>query len=185
MPWWRSAVALVAGGVLVMAGLGAGVYLLWLAPGPLELPAPVILATPQSTAPQPIVLGDVTDFVASMPPRTLTHAMTDVQEIRFRDVPLLQVRTVEVVDLTYFDGQDTVVVRALQHYTTDEAIAAFAGYVGEADGVEDLVVGDEVIGEIVTVTTEDGTTIMWRNTTAIFMVSGEGDLAEFVRLFPY
>ncbi len=183
-PWWRSVVALVAYGVIVMAGLGYGAFIVFLQPAPVALAAEVLIEGPPDNGIAPIEPSEPTAFLAGAPLKTPTHTLTEVQSYSLGELDHLPGRTAEVHDLTYFDGTTTYVVRAYQHFNTDDAVETFASITVEAPGVVPVEIAGEQVGERAELETEEGRAIVWRNATAVFVLTGpEAGILEFFTLF--
>jgi hypothetical protein len=183
-PWWRSLVALIAYGVVLMAVIGFAIYRAFFVPVPVTLPAEVLLEGPESNTLTPVEVVEPTDFVAGLPTATVAHALTDVVMWELGDVEFLPARAAEVVDLTYSDGAEEFVVRAYQHFHEDDAVKTYAALAGDAGDVEPVEAFGEEVGERALLDTDDGLEVVWRNGTVVFHLTGpEENIVEFFQFF--
>ncbi|MFW7414813.1 hypothetical protein [Demequina sp. SO4-18] len=183
-PWWRSVPVLVIVGLLVMGGIGYAVYLSLSSEEPVELTAPVIVVSPAPAALDPIAIEDPTDFQAAMPGVVGAYALTDL------DAPApasldLAARAAEVSVLTYSDGDTSLTLRAIQHFDDEAAVAQFETFAADGSDRQPVEAGGTAVGESATVPSADGQTIVWRNRTAVFELTGPPDAVEtFFAIFP-
>ena len=184
-PWWRSVPFLVIAGLLVMSGVGYGLYLLF-APEPqtVELTPQVIVEAPAQSTLDPVAIEDPTAFQAALPGVVGTYALTAFDSPAPRQAGL-DVRAAEVDDLTYSDGTVELTVRAIQHFDPEDATAQFEAMATGATERESVMAGDTPVGERASVSGEDGESIIWRNDSAVFVLRGPADaLEDFYALFP-
>lgn len=179
---WGIVAALVVAGLAVWGAAAYGIYLAFLAPEDVAIPAETHVAGPPGPTIDPVAPEDPSDFLAAMPLTVSTYALTESTALDpFRSG--LPQRAAEAYDLVYSDGSTAVSVRAIQHYTVEEATAAYAALVGEATDREALLgEGGAELGERAIL--DDGT-VVWRNGTAVMIASGEDPDAnlEIYRLF--
>jgi len=184
VPWWRSAIALTAYGLIAMGALGFGAYQLLLAPDPITLESPIILEGPPDNGVTPIQIEEPTQFLSSIPTGTLTHSLIEVDSFAPGELSELPARTVEAHDLTYSDAENTYVVRAIQHYNADDAIENYEALSADATDVAPVEAGGREVGERAILETEDGTVIVWRNETAVLTLSGpDTGLVDFFTFY--
>ena len=184
-PWFRSTPALIAGGLVLMAGIGYGAFLLF-APtaGTVELADEVLVAEPSGAALEPIAIEDPTDLQAAMPGVVDTWALTEAQTVAPAEAGLTA-RAAEVDVLTYADGTATLTLRAIQHYDTEAAVAQFEALAADGTDRAPVTAGGTEVGERATVPADDATTIVWRNGTAVMELTGPADAVEgFYAAFP-
>ncbi|GIG55014.1 hypothetical protein [Demequina activiva] len=184
-PWWRSVPFLVVVGLLVMGGIGYGLFLL-LAPEAetVELTPEVIVEAPAEPALDPIEIEEPTDFQAALPSVVGPYALTAIDSPAPQAAGL-EVRAAEVDDLTYSDGEVELSLRAIQHYDAEAATAQFEALAVDATARESVMAGDTPVGERASVSGEDGDSILWRNGSAVFVLTGPADaLEDFYALYP-
>jgi len=184
-PWWRTvplwgwivAGVVVVGGAVtgILAGTGA------FTPAPLPTPpAETVTAAPPTPTVAPVEReGEPTAFSAALPDTVLDLALADFTpgSILDENLPL------ESYTLVYSDGGTrSVTVYAAQFADVEKAQAAYAG-VEEGAETGEVTAGGTVVGEWVFADMHAATNapaIMWRNTTAVFVVSGEEALVRDV-----
>lgn len=182
--WWSSVPVLVIAGLIVMGGVGVGLYALLTPQNEVELTPEVIVASPETPALDPIAIEDPTDFQAALPGVVGTYALTSVEtpELRSLDLP---VRAAEASDLTYDDQQTTLSLRAIQHFDQEAAVAQFEALAAEGSDREPVDAGGVDLGERATVPSDAGQSIVWRNGTAVFELTGPADaVEEFYASYP-
>ncbi|WNM27123.1 hypothetical protein RN607_13105 [Demequina capsici] len=165
------AIVLVLIGAAVWTGVGFAVAAM-LSPGTVVVPPETHVTGPAGSIVEPTTLTDPSDFLAAMPLTVGAMALTGVTTVDPLD-PSVPERAAEVYDLQYTDGTDVVTLRAIQHYTEDEALAAYTALAAGASDVEPVTdsMGAEV-GERAVLSGTDATTIVWRHGTAVFVASG-------------
>lgn len=182
-PWYASTVFLVAVGLIVLGGIGYGVYLAMFAPGDVELTPEVLVEAPAAATVDPIALDDPTPFLAAMPATVGTYAMTAATPVDPEEADLT-VEPAEVNTLTYSDGTDEFTLRAIQHFTEEDATEQYATLAGGGDNAEPVTVGDAEVGEKVTLG-GDPEIYVWRNGTAVFELTGPAaQIESFYEQFP-
>ncbi|WP_144019010.1 hypothetical protein [Demequina sp. NBRC 110056] len=184
-PWFRSTAFLVIVGLLVMGGIGYGLFLL-LAPKneTVELTPPVLVEPAATATLDPIVIEEPTAFQAAMPGTVGAFAMTELAAVNPQQAGLT-VRAAEVDDLVYSDGVAQITLRAIQHYDAEAATAQFEALAADGTDRAPVEAGGASVGERATVPGETGDTIVWRNGTAVFVLAGPAEeLEEFYSLFP-
>ncbi|WP_297083919.1 hypothetical protein [uncultured Demequina sp.] len=180
-PWWRSTVFLVVIGLLVLGGIGYGLYVL-LSPEPetVQLTEEVLVAEKEVPTLDPIEIADPTAFQAALPTVVGTFVLTDAQSPDVADAGL-EARAAEVSDLTYGDGEVELQVRAIQHYDDEAAVAQFEALTADSTDREPVDAGGSQVGERASI---DGG-IVWRNGTAVFVLTGPADeLEDFYAAYP-
>lgn len=164
-------------GAVVVAGIGVAVYFAFLRPDAEILPTPTVTAeAPEPTA-APVAYVEPSAFLAQLPTTVgtdvlLTYAATDTL-----GDDSLPARAAEHYTLEYGPGSGdvTATVEAYQHYTVDEAQAAYDAYADGAIDVEDVSVDGTVVGERAYITRGSDGTVVWRNNTAVFVLTGAAD----------
>ena len=184
-PWYLSVPVLVVAGLLVMGGLVAALLVL-LTPERevVSLTPEILVDAPAAPALDPIAIGDPTDFQAALPATVGAYSMTGIETPAVRAADL-EVRAAEVDDLLYGDGESELTLRAIQHFDAEDATAQFEAIA--ADGVDraDVMAGDAPVGQRATLPAESGETLVWRNGTAVFVLTGPADaLEDFFARFP-
>ncbi|WP_062131001.1 hypothetical protein [Demequina aestuarii] len=183
-PWWRSVPALIIAGLLVMGGVGYVLYLALWPEDQVELTPAVIVAPPEVAALDPVVLEDPTDFQSAMPGIVGLYAMTELEAPAVVTLDL-EARAAEVAVLTYGDQTTTLTVRAIQHFDEEAAVAQFEALAADGSGREPVNAGGTQVGERATVAADAGQTVVWRNGTVVFELTGPADAVEdFYAIFP-
>ncbi|WP_291382529.1 hypothetical protein [Demequina sp.] len=169
--WWLIAALVVA------SAAGVLVYRTFLLPEPITLPVPTITATPPGPQGAPITIADPSDFVAALPSTVQTYVLREFESIDPLTEPTLPARTAEHAKLSYGEaaGSPAFVVDAYQHYNVDDAQQAYNAYAEGATDVEPVLVDGEQVGE--RALTEQGATgtVVWRNVTAVFVLTGPAE----------
>jgi hypothetical protein len=168
---WIILGALVAGAATFL------VYRLYFPPDPVILPTPT--ATAQAAAPtaQPIAITDASTFVSSMPTVVGTDVLVDYTVTDPVGDPTMPVRTAEFVTLDYGPGLSSRVftVEASQHYNQTDAQTAYDSYAAGVTNVKDVVVNGDTVGKRAFSTSGSKGTVVWRNGTAVFDLTGPAD----------
>lgn len=185
-PWWRSWPFLVLVGLLALGGVAYAVVMAMSDsdPDPVELTAPVIVPTPDEATHEAISIPDPSEFQAALPQTVGPFALTGFEAPDVASLDLLE-PAAEANLLTYQYQDVTLSVRAVQHFDADAALRHFdAVAVGGAE-LEPVSAGAVDVGERVTLTAQDADTIVWRNNTALFFVTGPAqEIEEFFTQFP-
>jgi hypothetical protein len=117
---------LVVLGIFALVGIGSGVYLMFLKPAPITLPARtynIPLATPTFA---PIAPTGKSSFLAALPPADLEYGLRTAEPNVMRPVTAWPTRFSEEWLLTYDGGAGkTMTVEAVQHYSLETATKAF------------------------------------------------------------
>ncbi len=179
-PWWRSWPFLVAIGLLVMGGIAFAIIQALSSEETFELTTPVIVATPEGPALDPIAIEDPTAFQAALPSIVGTYALTGI-EVPPAATFNYPVRIAEGNVLTYATPDSTLTLRAIQHFSVEDAVAQFEALALEGTDRATVIASGTEVGDRVTVDTADGQAIVWRNDTAIFQV--DGPLEEITAFF--
>lgn len=183
-PWWRSWPFLVLVGLLVMGGIAYGIITALSDSEPVELTPPVIVAEPEEPTHQATSIEDPTEFQQALPETVGLYALTGYDSPEVTSLDLL-VRAAEATILTYQHDDITLSVRAIQHFEADTALEHFDAIAAEGTNRLPVSAGGVDVGERVNLTAQDGETIVWRNTSAIFFVTGPAQEAEeFFTNFP-
>ena len=181
VPLW----AWILGGVVVAAGIvvailaGSGAFS---APEPLPTPpAETITAPPPSPRAEPVAReGEPTAFSAALPDTVLDLSLADFAPGGRFD----ETRALESFSLAYSDGAArSVALEAGQFEDPEAATRAFTRLVGDQSPVEsgEVNAGGVAVGEFAQLVADDGSTVLvWRNTTAVFILSGEEALVRDV-----
>ena len=164
-------------GLVVAAGAGILIYRTFLLPEPLTLPVPTITANPSAPSIEPISIEEPTDFVAALPDTVKTNVLVDYESIDPVTEPTLPARVAEHYTLSYDTGAGRAdyVVEAYQHYNEDDAQVAYEYYAEGATDVEPVLVDGEQVGERALRTETSTGTVVWRNVTAVFVLTGPAD----------
>lgn len=186
-PWWRSWPFLTVVGLVVLAGVGyvVATALSDSSPEPVELTTPVIVPTPEEPTHESISIEDPSSFQAALPELVGPFALTGFEEPEVATLDMLE--PVAEADLLTYQYQDiTLSVRALQHFDAETALRHFDALAVEGDNRTPVSAGAIDVGERVNITAGDAETIVWRNSTAIFLVTGPIEQAElFFTQFPF
>lgn len=169
--WWLIPALLVA------AAVGVLIYRMFLLPEPITLPIPTVTAEPASPLGQPISIEDPTDFLAVLPDTVETYVLMDTSTIDTAREPDLPARVAEHDVLRYGVGVSAplYVVDAYQHYTVDDAQVSYDAFADGATDVAPVLVDDEQVGDRAFSTEGDKGTVVWRNATAVFVLTGPAD----------
>jgi hypothetical protein len=164
-------------GLVVAAGAGILVYRMFLLPEPVTLPVPTVTASPATPVGEPISIEESTDFVAALPDTVKTSVLVDFESIDPGTESELPARTAEHYTLGYDAGSGSAdyVVDAYQHYNEDDAQAAYDSYADGATDVEPVMVDGEQVGERALLPDTSTGTVVWRNLTAVFVLTGPAD----------
>lgn len=185
-PWWRSWPFLLLIGLLVM---GAVVYAVVAVmsdadPEPVELTEPVIVPSPQEPTHEPISIEDPSTFQEALPQMVGLFALTGFESPEVSTLDLLE-PAAEANLLTYQYEDVTLSVRAIQHFDTETALRHFDAIAVDGEDRTPVSAGAADVGERVNISTPDADTIVWRNNTALFFVTGPSEhLEEFFTNFP-
>lgn len=167
-------------GAVVAAGLGVGVYLLFLKPDPIILPAPVVTEEPPGPTIEAVTIEDDSPFLASMPTEISTFALTAYEIVPVLGDTSLPARAAEHVVLTYGEatGEARFTVDAYQFYTEDEAATAYAAWSGGSADRHAVTVAGQPVGERAIVTSGADKAVVWSNGTSVFILEGPADEVE-------
>lgn len=176
-PWWRSWPVLVIFGLLVMGGVAYAIIALLPEDEPVELTPEVIVPTPDEPTHEPISIQNPTAFQEVLPQMVGLYALTGHEDADTDNLELM-VRVAEAHLLTYEYQDIMLAVSAFQHFDVESAIAQFEDIAGEGSDRAPVTAGETELGERVTITDGESVTIVWRNSTAIFSVTGPADAAE-------
>lgn len=182
--WIVAGVVVVAGVVLAVLG-ATGAF----APAPLPTPpAATVTAEPPTPTAEPIEREvEPTAFSAALPDTVLDLALTEMSaggRWAESDVPAIEAYT-----LAYSDGgAKNVTLDAAQFADEEAAQGALSEVVVDGAETGEVTAGGAVVGEYWIVpgaSAEDVTTILWRNTTAVFLLEGDPEVVRDVfRAFP-
>ncbi len=169
--WW------LIGALLLASAAGILIYRMFLLPEPITLPVPTVTASPATPLGEPLTIADPTDFVASLPDTVQTWVLQDYASIDPLRESSLPARVAEHEKLSYGQGvsEPRFVVNAYQHYSVEDAQKAYDAWAADATDVEPVLVDGEQVGE--RALTEDGVTgtVVWRNVTAVFVLTGPAE----------
>ena len=172
---------LVLVGLVTMAGLAYGAYLLLGTPEEIEIPAQRVVAEQPVRVLDPITLENPTPFLAAIPAAPGLWAMTAAQTVDPEIATGAPGRLAEVHRLTYSDGTAEVRLRAYQLYGQDKAQESLRTLAGDAEVTAHTVAGTEV-GLETRLAGEAESTVVWTNGGALFIAEGaEADVADLVR----
>ena len=161
----------------VIAAAAAVVYRLYFWPEAEVLPVPTqTVAAPTATL-APIAVPDASAFLASLPTVVGVDVLTELESVDVTGDETLPARTAEHHRLSYgaSKGATDFTVDAYQHYTSDDATTAYEAYAGNATDVENVEVGGLIVGERAYSTEGTAGTVVWRNNTAVFVLTGPAD----------
>lgn len=177
---WLTAGLVVAAGVVLAVLAGSGAF----TPEPLPTPpAPTVTAAPPTPTLEPVAReGEATVFSAALPDTVLDLALADFAP----GSPLDEAKPLESYTLVYSDGGARSVTVYAAQFPDAEAAAAALPQEGTETG--EVSAGGAVVGEWVLVGSYPGTeqpALVWRNSTAVLVVTGEEQLARDVfTVFP-
>lgn len=184
-PWWRSVPALVVLGLLVMGGVAYGLYMALWPQDEVELTPAVIVAPPEVPALDPVTIEDPTDFQAALPTIVGTYAMTAFDDPAPAAIGL-DVRAAEAALLTYDNGETPLTLLTVQHFDEEAAVAQFEALAADGTDREPVEAGGATAGDRATVPGEAGDTLVWRNHTVVFELTGPAEATEaFFSIFPW
>lgn len=165
-------------GVVVLAAAGYFSYQQWFTPDPIILPTPTATAAAPEPTAEPIALEDPTPFLASLPTVVFTDVLLSVEATDVVGDDTLPARAAEFYTLTYGpdQGSPEYTVDAYQHYNDDDARIAFDAYAAEVESVEVVTAAGQIVGQKATVASDE---IVWRNSTAVFRLTGPADGIEY------
>ena len=169
--WW-----LVLGLVIASAAGALAYRILWL-PEPIALPVPTVTATAPGPTGEPVSIADSTDFLGALPDTVETNVLVAYESVDPVTEPTLPVRTAEHYTLRYGAGagEPGFVVEAYQHYRVDDARQAYDSYAQGATDVEPVLVDGVQVGERALVKQGATGTVVWRNMTAVFVLTGPAE----------
>ena len=175
---WIAAGAVVVVGIVVGVLAGTGAF----APAPLPTPpAETVTAAPPRPTVEPVAReGEATPFSAALPDTVLDLALADfVAGGRFDDSNPLESYT-----LVYSDGGSrSVTVYAAQFPDAEAAQAAMPTVMDDGIETGEVIAGGVVVGEYMVAGLDDYSgepAILWRNSTALFVVAGDEPLIRDV-----
>lgn len=123
-PWYRRAVTFVSAGILAAAGIG--LLVVWIMrPDPVELDARRVIEARPTPAVAPSPAPTLTDFSADLPTASLDYGLVRAGELPWRGRVAWPERNAEAWILEYASQTDSVYVVAVQHFTVEEATAAW------------------------------------------------------------
>ena len=169
--WWLIIALLVA------SAAGVLIYRMFLLPEPITLPVPTVTASPATPLGSPLAIAEPTDFVAALPDTVGTDVLMAYESIDPLTEPDLPARLAEHDRLSYGTGTGApdFVVNAYQHYTTDDAQKAYDSWAADATDVEPVLVDGEQVGDRALMTQGTEGTVVWRNVTAVFVLTGPAE----------
>jgi hypothetical protein len=177
---WIVLGALVVGAVVFLA------YSLFFKPDPVTLPVPTVTAQAATPTAKPIAITDSSTFVAAMPATVGIDVLIDYTVTDTLGDSTLPARTAERVTLDYGPGSSSRVftVEAYQHYNQADAQTAYDSYAAGMTDVKDVIVDGTAVGKRAFSTSGSKGTVVWRNGTAVFDVTGPaGDVLRFFEHF--
>jgi hypothetical protein len=164
-------IALVA---IVAAAAGILVYRAFFLPEPVILPVPTKTAAAPTPTAEPVEFTEASEFVGAMPTVVGTDVLVAYEVVDAIRESSLPARAAEHVSLSYGPASDEAqfTVEAFQHYSVEDAQKAYDAYAAGAPDVEHVIVDGEIVGErALTASSADGT-LVWRNGTAVFVLTG-------------
>ena len=170
-------ISLILAGVVVASVLGYVLYRLFFTPEATVLPTPTVEAPAPSASAEPIELTDPTAFLSALPRVVGTDVLVEYTANETAGDTELPARAAEHDTLKYgpSEGAVTYTVEAYQHYTVADAETAYAAHADGLTDVADVVVGGTVAGERASSTSGSEGTVVWRNGTAVFVLTGPAD----------
>ncbi|NYI42558.1 hypothetical protein [Demequina lutea] len=165
---WIVLGALVAGAAVFLA------YRLYFMPDPVILPTPTATAEAPAPTAKPIAITNASAFATAMPTVVGTDVLIDYTVTDTVGDSTMPARTAEQVTLDYGPGSSSTVftVEAYQHYNQTDAQTAYDSYAKGATDVKDVVVNGTTVGKRAFSTTGSKGTVVWRNGTAVFDLTG-------------
>ncbi|SEJ09471.1 hypothetical protein [Demequina mangrovi] len=163
-------------GLILLGAAFAAAWLLLLRPEAVTLPEQSVLTAPSEPAAstlEPFVAEDPTPFLAAMPTVAGDWTLTDATPIDVDEDKALPDRVAEGYSLTYSDGTATVVVRARQLYSEDDAAKALTKAAGEGAAIDDATVAGTVVGLRTERSREQDDQVLWTNGSAYFVAVGD------------
>ena len=164
-------------GTVIAAGAGILVYRLAFLPEPVTLPVPTVTAQAPTPTAEPVKIADSSDFVAAMPTTVGTNVLMDYVVTDTVGDTTLPARAAEHVTLKYGPGSSSMpfTVEAYQHYNADDAKTAYGSYATGSTDVKDVTVDGTNVGQRAYSTSGSTGTVVWRNGTAVFDLTGPSD----------
>ena len=164
-------------GAVIAAGAGIFVYRLAFLPEPITLPVVTVTAQAPTPTAKPVAITDSSDFVAAMPTTVGTDVLMDYVVTDTVGDTTLPARAAEHVTLKYGPGSTSMpfTVEAYQHYNADDAKAAYDSYATGSTDVKDVTVDGTNVGQRAYSTSGSTGTVVWRNGTAVFDLTGPSD----------
>jgi len=170
---------------LAAAAIGAIAFVVF-QPEPATLPTPTETASAPAPTAEPVSITDPTDFVAAMPSTVGTNVLVAYEVTNPAGDAALPARAAEHVTLTYGPGSTSTMftIEAYQHYSVEDAQTAYDSYADGATDVEDVTVDGTTVGERAYSTTGATGTVVWRNETAVLVLTGpSAELLDFFAHF--
>ena len=170
-------ITLIVAGVVAASVIGYVAYRLFFTPEATVLPTPTVIAPAPSASAEPIELTDPTPFLDALPRVVGTDVLVEYSSADTVGDTELPARAAEHDTLSYGPAEGTVTytVEAYQHYTVEDAETAYAAYSEGFTDVADVVVAGTVAGERASSTSGSEGTVVWRNGTAVFVLTGPAD----------
>ena len=170
----------------VAAAIGAIAYRLFFVPEPETLPVPTVTAAAPTPTAEPVSIADPSDFLVSMPSTVGTNVLLAYEVTDPAGDGTLPARAAEHVRLDYGPGSESTAftVDAFQHYSIADAQTAYDSYAADVTDVEDVVIDGTTVGQRAFSTAGATGTIVWRNETAVFVLTGTAaELLDFYAHF--
>ena len=164
-------------GAVIAAGAGTLVYRMYFLPEPVTLPVPTATAQAPTATAEPMKITDSSDFVAAMPTTVGTNVLVDYKVTDTVGDTTLPARAAEHVRLAYGPGSSSKIftVEAYQHYNVADATTAYDSYAMGATDVKNVTVNGAHAGMRAFSTVGSTGTVVWRNGTAVFDLTGPSD----------
>jgi hypothetical protein len=177
---WIVLGAVVAGAAVFLA------YRLYFMPDPVTLPVPTVTAQAATPTAKPLAITDASTFVSAMPTTVGTDVLIAYTVTETIGDSTLPARAAEKVTLDYGPGSSSRVftVEAYQHYDQTAAQAAYDSYATGMTDVKDVIVDGTTVGKRAFSTSGSKGTVVWRNGTAVFDLTGPAsDVLGFFERF--
>jgi len=171
-------------GALVVLGV-TGIVLaktVFATPDPIIQPGVTVTEPPPTPTISPLAIASPTPFLAAMPGTVGTYSLTAAAPADKLDAATYG-RTAEAHQLTYRSGANEASVLALQYYNEADATAAWGTLTGPAADATTVTAGGVEVGQKASVT-DPAPGIVWRNGTAVFVLTGPAtELEAFYEFF--
>ncbi len=180
-------ILIIVAAALVAGVIGVLVYRTYLLPEPVTMPTPTVTAEPRVPEGEPIAIEEeASEFLSAMPLQVGADVLMAYEVLDPVGDQSLPARAAEHLKLSYGSGvgEPVYTVHAYQHYSVDDAQAAYDAYAAGAPDVADVTVDGDVVGQRAFQAASARGQVVWRNGTAVFVVTGPAsDLVHFYERF--